>query len=149
MPIPSLAFLIDVDNTLLDNDTAKADEATYLRGLLGEAAASRFWEFYEEVRKEEGVVDFPLTLARFDREVAGQFSPETLYHLSSYLLTFPFPHYVYPGALDTLAYLNTLGTTRHYLRWRCHVSRIENCPQWHIGSGRWSRGAVSAQRRTS
>lgn len=111
MPIPSLAFLIDVDNTLLDNDTAKADEATHLRGLLGEAAASRFWEFYEEVRKEEGVVDFPLTLARFDREVARQFSPETLFQLSSYLLTFPFPHYIYPGALDTLAYLNTLGTT--------------------------------------
>ena len=111
MPIPSLAFLIDVDNTLLDNDTAKADEAAHLGDLLGEAAASRFWDIYEEVRKQEGVVDYPLTLARFEQEVAGQFSRETLFHLSSYFLTFPFQTYVYPGALDTLAYLNTLGTT--------------------------------------
>lgn len=111
MPIPTLAFLIDVDNTLLDNDKAKADEAEYLQSLLGEAAASRFWEIYEEVRKEESVVDYPLTLARFAQAFAGQLSPETLYQLSSYFLTFPFESYLYPGALDTLAYLNTLGTT--------------------------------------
>jgi FMN phosphatase YigB (HAD superfamily) len=111
MPIPSLAFLIDVDNTLLDNDRAKADEAAYLRGLLGEAAASRFWELYEEVRKEEGVVDYPLTLARFGQAFAGQLSRETLFQLTSYFLTFPFQSYLYPGALETLAYLGTLGTT--------------------------------------
>jgi FMN phosphatase YigB (HAD superfamily) len=111
MPIPALAFLIDVDNTLLDNDKAKADEATYLQSLLGEATASRFWEIYEEVRKEESVVDYPLTLARFTQEFEGRLSPETLYQLSSYFLMFPFQDYLYPGTLDTLAYLNTLGTT--------------------------------------
>lgn len=111
MPIPSLAFLIDVDNTLLDNDRAKADQATYLRGLLGEAAASRFWELYEEVRREESVVDYPLTLARFAQAFAGQFSRETLFALSSYFLAFPFHAHLFPGALETLAYLNTLGTT--------------------------------------
>jgi hypothetical protein len=111
MPIPSLAFLIDVDNTLLDNDRAKADQAEYLRGLLGEAAASRFWDLYEEVRHEGGVVDYPLTLARFAEASAGQFSRETLFQLSSYFLSFPFHAYLFPGALDTLAYLNTLGTT--------------------------------------
>ncbi len=111
MPIPALAFLIDVDNTLLDNDKAKADEADYLHSLLGEAAASRFWEMYEEVRKEESVVDYPLTLARFDQAFEGQLAPETLFQLSSYILTFPFHAYLYPGTLDTLAYLNTLGTT--------------------------------------
>jgi FMN phosphatase YigB (HAD superfamily) len=111
MPIPSLAFLIDVDNTLLDNDKAKADQAAYLRGLVGEAAASRFWELYEDVRREEDVVDYPLTLARFENAFTGQFSRETLFQLSSYYLSFPFPSYLYPGALETLAYLNTLGTT--------------------------------------
>jgi hypothetical protein len=111
MPIPSLAFFIDVDNTLLENDRAKADQADYLRGLLGETAASRFWELYEEVRQEEQVVDYPLTLARFAQAFAGQFSRETLFQLSSYYLSFPFHTYLYPGALDTLAYLNSLGTT--------------------------------------
>ncbi len=111
MPIPSLAFFLDVDNTLLDNDRAKADEAAYLRGLVGEAAASRFWELYEAVRREEDVVDYPLTLARFAQAFAGQISRETLFQLSSYFLSFPFHAYLYPGALETLAYLNTLGTT--------------------------------------
>ncbi len=111
MPIPALAFFVDVDNTLLDNDQAKADQAAYLRGLLGETAASRFWELYEEVRREEDVVDYPLTLARFVHTFAGQFSHETLFRLASYLLTFPFHTYLFPGALETLAYLNTLGTT--------------------------------------
>lgn len=111
MPIPSLAFLIDVDNTLLENDKAKADQTAYLRGLLGEAAASRFWELYEDVRREEDVVDYPLTLARFKNAFTGQFSGETLFQLSSYYLSFPFHSYLYPGALEALAYLNTLGTT--------------------------------------
>lgn len=111
MPIPSLAFLIDVDNTLLDNDRAKADEAEYLRRLVGEEPASRFWGIYEEVRREEDVVDYPLTLARFAQEFAGQLSKETLAQLAMYLVSFPFREYLYPGALDTLAYLGTLGTT--------------------------------------
>jgi FMN phosphatase YigB (HAD superfamily) len=111
VPIPSLAFLIDVDNTLLDNDRARADQAAYLRGLLGEAAAFRLWELYEDVRREASVVDYPLTLARFAQEFAGRVSRETLFQLSSYLLSFPFHAYVFPSALETLAYLSTLGTT--------------------------------------
>lgn len=111
MPIPSLAFLIDVDNTLLDNDRAKADEAEYLRRLVGEEPASRFWEIYEQVRREEDVVDYPLTLARFAQAFAGQLSKELLAELAMYLVSFPFQEYLYPGALDTLAYLGKLGTT--------------------------------------
>ncbi len=111
MPIPSLAFLIDVDNTLLDNDKAKADEADYLRDLLGAEPASRFWELYEEVRREEDVVDYPLTLARFAQAVGGQVSKEKLAQLASFLLSFPFHEHLYPGALETLAFLGRLGTT--------------------------------------
>lgn len=111
MPIPSLAFLIDVDNTLLDNDRAKADEAAYLRRLVGEEPASRFWEIYEQVRREEDVVDYPLTLARFEKAFAGQLAKETLAQLAMYLVSFPFHEYLYPGALETLKYLGGLGTT--------------------------------------
>lgn len=111
MPIPSLAFLIDVDNTLLDNDRAKADEAAYLRRLVGEEPASRFWEIYEQVRREEDVVDYPLTLARFEKAFVGQLAKETLAQLATFLVSFPFPEYLYPGALETLEYLGGLGTT--------------------------------------
>jgi FMN phosphatase YigB (HAD superfamily) len=111
MPIPSLAFLIDVDNTLLDNDRAKADQADHLRALLGAGPASRFWELYEQVRHEEDVVDYPLTLARFAEELAGHVSKEQLAALASFLLSFPFHEYLYPRALETLAVLGRLGTT--------------------------------------
>ena len=111
MPIPSLAFLIDVDNTLLDNDRAKADEAEHLRQLVGAEPASHFWEIYEQVRREEDVVDYPLTLARFKKEFAGQLSKEAVAQLAMFLVSFPFREYLYPGALETLAYLGKLGTT--------------------------------------
>ncbi len=111
MAIPALAFLIDVDNTLLDNDSAKASQAAYLDSLVGVGPASRFWEIYETVRREGDVVDYPLTLARFARAFAGQLSREALAQLAHYFLSFPFHTYLYPGALEALAYLGTLGTT--------------------------------------
>lgn len=111
MAIPALAFLIDVDNTLLDNDQAKRDQAAHLQAILGDAHAARFWELYEQVRHEQDVVDYPLTLARFASASAADIPKETLADLAHYLLTFPFGRYLYPGALETLAYLSTLGTT--------------------------------------
>src|SRR5947208_1536558 len=65
---PRLAFLLDVDNTLLDNDAAKEEIDRRLRALLGQGEAERFWALYEEVRSDTGVVSFPLTLARFDED---------------------------------------------------------------------------------
>src|SRR5436305_12461899 len=60
-----LAFLLDVDNTLLDNDRAKADIQAALLRAVGEKGAARFWQLYEEVRKELEVVNYPETLKRF------------------------------------------------------------------------------------
>ena len=62
-----LMFFFDVDNTLLDNDRAKADMEAQLLGVLGQEGSKRFWELYEEVRKEGGVVSYPKTIARFRR----------------------------------------------------------------------------------
>ena len=67
MTTTRLTFLLDVDNTLLDNDAAKAAIAAGLDGLLGRERAERFWQHYEEVRRDEGMVNVPLTLAVSDR----------------------------------------------------------------------------------
>jgi len=58
----NLAFLIDVDNTLIDNDSIKSDLDKYLRVEMGDALTDRFWELYEQARQERGVVDIPLAL---------------------------------------------------------------------------------------
>ena len=55
--VMATVFLIDVDNTLLDNDRAKADVSRAIRELVGPDRAARFWSLYEEVRDECSVVD--------------------------------------------------------------------------------------------
>ena len=67
-----LVFLLDVDNTLIENDRVKADMEQRTREFLGDDKAQRFWEIYEEVRRECDFVDFPETLERFADEFPNE-----------------------------------------------------------------------------
>ena len=98
--------LIDVDNTLLDNDAAKVELARRLVDLLGEVGSDDFWTAYEAVRAELGVVDIPRTIARTVAMLADHSRHRALAEL---FMTFPFRDFIYPGALATLAHLRTLG----------------------------------------
>lgn len=116
MPEPRLTFLLDVDNTLLDNDRAKADLATGLEASLGRERADRFWELYEAVRVEQGMVNVPLTLARFEADVGltAEASDDTVrrerrFALADLMMTFPYAAYLFPDALAAIAHLRTLG----------------------------------------
>ena len=99
-------FLIDVDNTLLDNDRAKADVARAIGELVGADRAARFWSLYEEVRDECGVVDYPETLRRFRRAYPDETRLADVDHA---VLGVPFERYLYPRALDVIAHLWRLG----------------------------------------
>src|SRR5687768_18483424 len=92
-------FLVDVDNTLLDNDQAKADVALAIRALVGLDRAARFWSLYEKVRDECGVVDYPETLRRF-RRTFPEVSRVT--DVDRAVLDVPFERYLYPHALDEI-----------------------------------------------
>src|SRR4051812_16114369 len=102
-----LVIMMDVDNTLLDNDRAKRDMDAALLQMLGPADAARFWHLYEAVRDETSVVDFPLTLTRFQAQYAeaGRF-----HELEQFFNTFPYERYVFPEVPQVLAHLWTLGT---------------------------------------
>jgi FMN phosphatase YigB (HAD superfamily) len=100
-------FLLDVDNTLIDNDRAKSDLEQEIEELVGPECAAEFWSIYEEVRGESGIVDFPETLARFRRAVPDE--PRTG-DVERTIMTFPFARYLFPRAQDVVAYLWTLGT---------------------------------------
>jgi FMN phosphatase YigB (HAD superfamily) len=102
----STVFLIDVDNTLLDNDRLKADVAAAIRGLVGPDRASEFWALYENVRDECGVVDYPEVLRRFRRAFAEE---RRLADVDRAVLGVPFERYLYPRALDVIAHLWRLG----------------------------------------
>src|SRR6266700_108298 len=108
----SLVFWIDVDNTLLDNDGAKEEYDSYLQVELGPQLTARFWQLYEEVREEQSVIDIPATLVRLREETPlSQMDELTYQHVRSIFDNFPFQKLLYPQALETLAYLNTLGST--------------------------------------
>lgn len=102
-----LVLMLDVDNTLLDNDRAKRDMTDALIRLLGPADAGRFWQLYERIRDETGVVDFPLTLVRFE---AGYTGAKHFQELEAFFNTFPYERYVFPDVPQVLAHLWTLGT---------------------------------------
>ncbi len=105
-PKRELVFLLDVDNTLLDNDRAKADMAARLLEILGDEGSKRFWELYEQARKELDVVSYPETLRRFAEswkdKAAAQRAADVVNNL-------PYEQYVYPGSLPAIRHLSTLG----------------------------------------
>lgn len=110
--MPTLVFWIDVDNTLLANDDVKQDLDEHLNVLLGPTLAERYWELYEEVRKEKDVIDIPLALTRLrDETPLSEMNEEMYRHIHSVFDNYPFYKALYPYALETLHYLRTLGLT--------------------------------------
>src|SRR6266568_2459507 len=93
------AFLLDVDNTLLDNDRVKQHLESVLRNQGGDAVEQRFWELYEQVRADLGAVSVPVTLERLRLESDNSGAIDRLGML---LYAAPFAEFVYPGALDLL-----------------------------------------------
>jgi len=104
----AVVFLLDLDNTLIDNDAVREHLNEGTRRLLGATLADRFWGIYEEVRDECDYVDFVETLDRFHR-VAND-PPEQRRKLDRLILDFPYPEARYPATLDVLAALWKAGT---------------------------------------
>ncbi|HZU68671.1 MAG TPA: HAD family hydrolase [Ktedonobacteraceae bacterium] len=110
--MPTLVFLLDVDNTLIDNDKVKEDFSTHLEVELGPKLAARFWELYEAVRKERSVVDIPLTFRRLREEIPlSELDEQTFLHAESIFDNYPFYNALYPHTLETLQHLRSMGLT--------------------------------------
>lgn len=110
--MPTLVFLLDVDNTLIDNDKVKSDLDAHLKVELGPALTARFWELYEQAREETGVVDIPLALDRLRQQTPlSEMDEQTYEHVHSIFDNYPFFDALYPNTLETLQYLRTLGLT--------------------------------------
>jgi FMN phosphatase YigB (HAD superfamily) len=109
MTVPaSIVFLLDVDNTLLDNDAVEADFHRLLVAELGQGRAERYWTIFEELRAALGYADYLGALQR----LRGAYPHEThLLEASTHVIEYPFAERVYAGALDTVRRLNELGKT--------------------------------------
>ena len=95
-------YLLDVDNTLLDNDGFTADLSERLVRGFGAAENARYWSLYEALRQQLGYAAYLAALQEF--RVGLDTEPELL-EMSDFLLDYPFAERLYPQALETIASL--------------------------------------------
>jgi FMN phosphatase YigB (HAD superfamily) len=103
-----IVFLVDVDNTLLDNDGIQRDLKDHLAATYGIAARDRYWKILEDLMQELGYRDYIGALQKFRVEHPREME---LLAMSSYLMDYPFAERVYPKALDVLKRLRSKGKT--------------------------------------
>jgi FMN phosphatase YigB (HAD superfamily) len=108
-----VVFLLDVDNTLLDNDSIVVDLHGHLEREFGAASAERYWSIFEQRRSEVGYADYLGALQRYrgDTEVDGAPDAQRLLLMSRFLIDYPFTDRLYPGALAAVAHLSRFGPT--------------------------------------
>lgn len=106
--VAPVVCLVDVDNTLIDNDRIQEDLRDHLEAEFGAACRDRYWAILDDLFAELGYRDYLGALQRYRVE-----HPEDIHLLSmsSFLVDYPFASRLYPGALDVLARLRRLGPT--------------------------------------
>jgi FMN phosphatase YigB (HAD superfamily) len=103
-----LVFLVDVDNTLLDNDGLVEDLMQHIEREGGAMSRDRYAQILEQVRSRLGYVDYLGALQQYRIEHVDDLR---LLEISSFLIDYPFPSRLFPRALEVLARLQSLGTT--------------------------------------
>ena len=104
----STVFLVDVDNTLIDNDRIQEDIKRHLEREFGAACRDRYWTILEHLFGELGYRDYLGALQRYRVE-----HPQDIHLLSmsSFLVDYPFANRLYPGSLDVLERFRSWGQT--------------------------------------
>jgi FMN phosphatase YigB (HAD superfamily) len=103
-----VVFLVDVDNTLLDNDRVQADIKRHLAEHFGIPCRDRYWAILEHLFAELGYRDYLGALQRYRVEHPRD---ARLLAMSSYLVDYPFANRLYPESLDVLERLSGWGRT--------------------------------------
>jgi FMN phosphatase YigB (HAD superfamily) len=101
-----VVFLLDVDNTLLDNDRVTADLRRHLEREVGHERQLRYWALFEELRAELGYADYLGALQRYRIEYPRD--PHLL-TVSSFLINYPFANRLFPESLDVVDRLKQWG----------------------------------------
>lgn len=103
-----VVFLVDVDNTLLDNDRIQADLRKHLQIEYGESCRDRYWKILEDLFDTRGYRDYLGALQIFRAEHPRDVH---LLSMSSYLVDYPFANRLYPGSLDVIERFKQWGPT--------------------------------------
>jgi hypothetical protein len=103
-----VVFLLDVDNTLLDDDRILVDWNRELVQAFGEEGKNHYWSIYEKLHAELGYADYLGALQRFRDENPS--NPQFM-HATLFLLDYPFASRLYANSLDIIERLCRWGKT--------------------------------------
>jgi FMN phosphatase YigB (HAD superfamily) len=103
-----VVFLLDVDNTLLDNDAVEQDLRRHIEEAFGTECQERYWQIFEQRRAELGYADYLGALQRYRIEHPRE---PHLIGISLFLVDYPFADRLYPGALDLVGRLRRRAMT--------------------------------------
>jgi FMN phosphatase YigB (HAD superfamily) len=98
----STVFLVDVDNTLLDNDAVQQDLHSFFARELGAQCRDRYLAILSELWDELGYRDYLGALQRYRIQHPHD---TNVVRVSSWLVDYQFAQRLYPGALDVIAHL--------------------------------------------
>jgi hypothetical protein len=107
-PTSDIVFLLDVDNTLLNNDAVAADLKRHLTAAFGPEREQRYWVLFEQLRNQLGYADYLGALQQY--RIENPHDPQLL-KISSYLVDYPFANRLYPQSLDVIERLSAWGPT--------------------------------------
>src|ERR1700688_3546755 len=82
-----IVFLLDVDNTLLDNDRSGADLGAGLEQAFAATERARYWQIFADRREQLGLADYLGALQLFR---TGLDDDPQLLGMSQYLLAYTF-----------------------------------------------------------
>jgi FMN phosphatase YigB (HAD superfamily) len=106
--MPAVATLLDVDNTLLDNDRVVADLMRYMDRELGHERQQHYWQIFEALRAELGYADY---LGALQRYRASHPRDSHVLAVSQFLINYPFANRLFPESLDAVDRARTWGQT--------------------------------------
>jgi FMN phosphatase YigB (HAD superfamily) len=101
-------FLVDADNTLLDNDRIQHDLRAYLARELGSECRDRYMKALGDLWNELGYRDYLGALQRYRIERPHDVN---VLKVSAWLIDYPFADRLYPGAMDVVSHLKSLRRT--------------------------------------
>jgi FMN phosphatase YigB (HAD superfamily) len=101
-----VVFLLDIDNTLVNNDAVVADLMKHLERDVGVEQQKRYWEFFEQLRSELGYADYLGALQRYRDAYPRDFK---ILDASMYLVDYPFANRLFPNSLDAIEHARNMG----------------------------------------
>ena len=140
-PRSDMVFLLDVDNTLLDNDRFGADLGNRLESDFGAEPRKRYWAIFEDLRAKSGVADYLGSLQIFR---SGLDDDPRFLGMSDFLLDYQFANLLFPQALQAVRHRTQLGSSGGIVGWRRRIPAEEDQACGHLECGRRQRAHLCA-----